>query len=231
MMQKKLKRYRAAGVQLLMGAIAAGLVGSFSTAVKAQMTIPDRGIQYNEDTLIEFEFRESHGYYRSTFGVINLATREMTDLIAEVKPFDDFSDRSELNNPSTRTDDVGTSRDFVGTPGNSVPDPIRRFTFDANTQYAFYLKVFRPNGTLLTTLYSTRFEQLSGSQDADSAQSVGGLSDGKVGDRKGVRISWDDTGVLRPDGVRPPGKDRDFDDFIVEAGGFLVTSAPCPRVK
>ncbi|MFB2918892.1 MULTISPECIES: hypothetical protein [Aerosakkonema] len=223
MMQKKGKSDRAAGVQLLMGAIAAGLIGIFSMPVKAQ-SIPSQGVQFNEDTLIEFEFRESHGYYKSTFGVINLRTRQMTDLIAEVKPFDDFSDTSDLNNPSRRTDDTGTPRDFLGTPGNSVPDPIRRFTFQANTPYAFYLKVFRPNNTLVTTLYSTRFEQL-GSTDADSAQSEGGLSDGKVGDRTGVRVSWDDTGLPKP------GRDRDYDDFIVEAGGFLVPPAPCPRVE
>lgn len=216
------QKRKSTGLQLLMGAIAAGMITTFAMPVKAQ--IPTNGIQYNEDTVVEFEFKESHGYYRSVFGVIDLSSRQTTDLIAEVKPFDDFSDASDLDRPSTGNNDTGSSRDFLGTPGNSVPTPIQRYTFRANTPYAFYLKVFRPNGTLLTTLYSTRFEQI-GSASPDSATSQGGLADGRVGDRTGVRINWDDTGLPQP------GKDRDFDDFIVEAGGFLVTGVPCPRVE
>lgn len=224
MMQQQRKNYRATGVQLLLGAIAAIAIGTSATTVKAQ-NIPSQGIRYNEETVVEFEFRESHGYYKSTFGVINLATRETTDLITEIKPFDDYSDASRLDNASSGNNDSGTSRDFLGTPGNSVPDPIQKFTFQANTPYAFYLKVYTPQDRLVTTLYSTRFEELSSISTPDSANSSGGLSDGVVGDRKGVRISWDDTGLPRP------GRDRDYDDFIVEAGGFLVTGVPCVRVE
>ena len=222
-MKTMMHKQRGSWLNLLLGTIAAGSIATFSMPVKAQ--IPSSGVQYNEDTVVEFEFRESHGYYRSVFGVINLATRETTDLISETKPFDDYTDASNLDRPSSGNNDAGSSRDFIGTPGNSVPNPIQRYTFTANTPYAFYLKVFRPDNTLLTTLYSTKFEQMSGVSTPDSAMSQGGLADGVVGDRKGVRISWDDTGLPRP------GRDRDFDDFIVEAGGFLVTGVPCPKVE
>ena len=223
MIQKKRHNQTGNWLNLLLGTIAASSIATFSMPVKAQ--IPSSGIQYNEDTLVEFEFKESHGYYRSVFGVIDLRTRETTDLISEVKPFDDYADVSDLNRPSSGNNDTGSSNDFLGTPGNSVPNPIQRYTFRANTQYAFYLKVFRPDNTLVATLYSTKFEQLGSVSNADSAKSEGGLADGVVGERKGVRISWDDTGLPKP------GQDRDFDDFIVEAGGFLVTGVPCPRVE
>lgn len=203
-----------------------GLLFALTAPVKAQNPPPaSAGIRYNEETIVEFEFRESHGYYQSTFGIVNLNTGETTDLISETKPFDDFSDVSDLDRPSTGTNDSGTSRDFLGTPGNAVPQPVRRFTFQANTPYAFYLKVIDPrSGRLRTTLYSTRLEQMGNGSTPDAAQSVGGLADGVVGDRKGVRISWDDTGLPAP------GKDRDFDDFVVEAGGYLI-AFPCPRIR
>jgi hypothetical protein len=37
-------------------------------------------------------------------------------------------------------------------------------------------------------------------------------------------MAWDDTGLPQP------GKDQDFDDFVIEAGGYLV-SVPCPAVR
>lgn len=235
MLQIRRRSDRAPKKQLLMGAIrlaaiasvhAAGLILALSMPVKAQNPPPaSEGVRFDEDTVVEFEFRESHGYYRSTFGIVNLNTGQTTDLIAETKPFDDFSDVSDLDRPSTRTDDTGTPRDFRGTPGNSVPDPVRRFTFEANTPYAFYLQVFDArSGQLRTTLYSTRLDRMGNGSTPGATETVGGLADGSVGDRKGVRISWDDTGLPEP------GKDRDFDDFIVEAGGYLIAS-PCPRIR
>jgi len=205
---------------------ATGLLFALSMPVKAQNPPPaSQGVRFNEDTVVEFEFRESHGYYQSTFGIVNLNTGETTDLIAETKPFDDFNDISDLDRVSSGRNDTGTQMDFLGTPGNSVPQPVRRFTFQANTAYAFYLKVIDPrSGRLRTTLYSTRLEQMGNGSTPGSTRTVGGLSDGVVGDRKGVRINWDDTGLTRP------GKDNDFDDFIVEAGGYLV-AFPCPRIR
>lgn len=221
-------RMRAIRLAAIASLSTAGLLGVFSTPVKAQNPpSASSGIRVEEDTVIEFEFRESHGYYQSTFGVVNLNTGETTDLIAETKPFDDFSDVSDLDRPSTGTNDSGTPRDFLGTPGQgkAVPQPVARFTFQANTPYAFYLKVADPrSGSLRTTIYSTRLEQMGNGSTPSSSQTVGGLADGTVGDRKGVRISWDDSGLPRP------GKDNDFDDFIVEAGGYLV-AFPCPRIR
>jgi hypothetical protein len=48
------------------------------------------------------------------------------------------------------------------------------------------------------------------------------------GDRSGIigsRIAWDDDGL-----PQAKGKDDDFDDFVIEAGGYLV-SVPCPPVR
>jgi hypothetical protein len=202
----------------------AGLI--LTAPAKAQNPPPaGEGIQFNEQTVVEFEFRESHGFFQSTFGVVNLNTGETIDLFRETKPFDDFTDAAELNRPSRGTNDIGTQRDFIGTPGNSVLDPIKRFTFQPNTPYAFYLQVIDPrSGQVKTTLYSTKFVQTANGSTPGTSQTVGSLADGEVGDRKGVRISWDDTGLPQP------GKDQDFDDFVVEAGGYDLIGFTCTRI-
>ena len=93
----------------------------------------------------------SGGAYQSTFGVIDLesCTRtsdgaiifdscQKTPLLSEVKPSDNYQSVYE---PSTYKDDFKESLtyDFLGTPGNAVPEPMAEFTFKAGKNYVFYL--------------------------------------------------------------------------------------------
>lgn len=190
-----------------------GLTLGLAAPAQAQDQLDNTGIQFIEDTVVEFEFLESNGVYQSTFGVINLNTMERTPLLIEVKP----SDRAQaVNRPSDFEADVGTSNadDFQGTPGNAVPTPLAEFQFEANTPYAFYLESFY-NGMPAGLVYSTDIRNSGREQQVIFDGEVTNLGTG------GVLVQWDDTGALL---VNPPDQDRDFDDFIVRLGGHIA----CP---
>lgn len=200
--------------RFLMAAIV-GSLAMFASPIKAQ-TIPSQGLEFSEDTAIEFAFVESHGANQSTFGVINLSNGEKTPLFTEATP----SDQPEgVRKPTTNRDDTGTPRDFLGSA--NVRTIQSEYLFRAGTPYAFYLDSTY-NGRTLPTVYSTQFEA---NGDEFSTRREGGLDAGTVSDRTGLRISWNDTNV-------PGAKaaDVDYDDFVVEAGGFLVRTL-CPPVR
>lgn len=214
MRQKKRKSDRARGIKLLMGAIAAGLVSSLATPVQAQDSFGNQAVQFPVDTTVEFEFKESHGAYQSTLGVVNLDTGEQTVLFREVKPYDAYG-TGKPQPPSPGQNNIGTSLDFVGTvEGGTVQNRLAEYTFKANTRYAFYLESVSPTGQTRRTVRSTT--SLAAAFD-------GRLDSGIHNGITGVRIAWDD------DGLPGPGKDNDFDDFVIEAGGFAPV--PCPPVK
>jgi hypothetical protein len=216
MKQRKGKRERIARLGLLMGAIAAGFVSSFATPVKAQDLFENQVVQFPVDTTIEFEFKESHGAYQSTLGILDLDTGQPVKvLFSETKPYDAFgAGESQVRAPGQNN--TGTSIDFLGTvQGGTVQNQLTEFTFEANKRYAFYLESVSPTGQTRRTVVST----------SDLAAVFNGSLD--AGDRNGVvgtRVSWDDQGLARA------GKDDDFDDFVIEAGGYLVT-VPCPPVQ
>lgn len=167
-------------------------------------------VQFNVDTIVEFEFLESNNAYQSTFGVIDLSTGQRFPLIEEVIPSDA---PQPINVPSDFEDDTGFSirDDFPGTPGNAVPNPIAEFEFKANTPYAFYLESTF-NGRPAGIVYSTDAENPSRGQQAQFENNIEALAAG------GVVIRLDDTGSLL---VSANQQDRDLDDFVVRAGGYL----------
>jgi hypothetical protein len=197
------------GLTILAGVMAVGFLSLFSKPAQAAEQFSTKGVQFEADTIVEFEFVESHGAYQSTFGVINLDTGEKTPLLAEVKPSDN------LQNVSTPSDYRRTSKDdFTGTPGNTVPKPLAEFYFKANQRYVFYLESThkgRPAGIV----YSTNSQNLGGNQQAKFDGEISGLANG------GTITLWDDTGSAL---VKPNQNDLDFNDFIVRAGGHLA----CP---
>lgn len=193
-----------------MGVIAVGCLSIFSNPAQAAEQFSTKGIQFDADTIVEFEFVESHGAYQSTFGVLNLETGEKTPLLAEVKPSDNFQ------NVSTPSDYRRTPSkdDFTGTPGNTVPQALAEFYFKANNRYVFYLESSykgRPAGIV----YSTNSQNLGGNQQAKFEGEISGLANG------GTITLWDDTGSVL---VKPNQNDADFNDFVVRAGGHLA----CP---
>ena len=191
--------------KIAIGVLAGWLLSNFSAqAIAADLSLGNGGIKFTRDTTLEPSFLESHGAYQSTFGVINLDTNEKTPLLVEVKPADAVTP---VGRPSTRSDDRSTRLDFPGTPGNAVPQPISKFKFRANNNYAFYLESTlngRPSGIVYSTDKlnpNTERQVVFAGQPADLCNSSGML------------LAWDDTGSKL---VRTrQQQDRDFDDFIV----------------
>lgn len=187
-----------------LSAVTGVLFVTASLPARAQDRFDNGVIQFDVDTVVEFEFLESRGVYQSTFGVIDLRTQERIPLVQEVQP----SDR-----PVT---DLGTAQysDALGTSGNAVTLPLGEFEFKANTPYALYLESYyagRPAGIF----YSTDARNPQQEQRLQLEGNVADLANG------GVVLRWDDTGALL---VAEPLQDNDFNDFTVRAGGHLV----CP---
>jgi len=190
------------GIQLsaIASLYAAGLLGSWKQPAQAAEQFGNSAIQFDVDTIVEFEFVASHGAFQSTFGVLNLDTGEKTPLISEIKP-------SDSNDPM-----INKKTDFLGTPGNAVPQPLAEFQFKAHTRYLFYLESLynnRPAGII----YSTNTRNPNSNQQAEFAGGLSGLANG------GTLINWDDTGI-----VKKTPQEKDFNDFTVRVGGHLA----CP---
>jgi hypothetical protein len=187
-------------------------------AAQAQETFTDDVIQFPVDTTVEFELKATHGANQSTFGIVNLDTNERTVLYREVQPYDGFG-VSDIQPASPNNNDIGTTLDYLGTieagtlqNGQGEANPLTEYTFRANTRYAFFLESVSPTG-------QTRRVFQSG--DNLTAAIRGALDAGSQGDIIGSRLALDDSGLPSR------GKDNDFDDFVIEAGGFLLAPA-CP---
>ncbi|MDX2228162.1 MAG: hypothetical protein NW220_00900 [Leptolyngbyaceae cyanobacterium bins.349] len=193
-------------------AAAIGVTSAIAPATQAQEALTNGAIRFPEDTVVEFELVDTHGYYQSTFGVVDTTTRQKVPLFVEIKPYDQ-------PNPSVPgRDDTGTTPDYYGTvEGGSVvngegqANKFIKYTFKAGVPYVFYMDSVDPRTREVKTSYlstnnlATRFS--------------GSLVAGETGNL----IEWDDSGLPRP------GKDNDFDDFAIIAGGF--TLGPCPLVR
>lgn len=188
--------------------IGIGLAGLALTSLTAQSAKADEFsnnvVQFDVETGVEFEVIESHGAYKSIFGVMDLNTGAKTLLIKEEKSAD--SDDREVNKAS----------DFLGTPGNTLNPPKNVFKFQANTPYTFFLESRNGSGRVVSTVYSTSSKNAKGSVQAQFDKDFSGLAN------QGVKISWDDT-------VKKSGAGTDFNDFVVIAGG-VGNSASAPQV-
>lgn len=192
---------------LTLGMAGGWVLTSLWLPVRAATMINNSGLEFDKDTTLDSNFVESHGAYKSTFGVMDLETRERTPLIIETKA----SDNAEtIFKPSSFRSHVGTNTDFYGTPGNAVPNPTAKFTFKANKRYVLYLESSF-NGRPTGILYST---DLLNSDREQHVKFVGGAEDLCS---SGVMVNWDDTGskIVR----NRTQQDRDFDDFIVQLKG------------
>ncbi|HEY9651938.1 MAG TPA: hypothetical protein V6C95_14830 [Coleofasciculaceae cyanobacterium] len=209
---KRIRKY-ALGVQVLMGAIAAGCLGFLAAPAHAQDSLGNQIVQFPEDTTIEFEFKRANGANQSTLGVKNLDTGEDVVLYRETTPFDGYVPGQRLT--SSPTNFAGTVQGGTIQNRSGQSSPFSEFTFKANNRYLFYLESVSPSGQTRRTFDST---------DISAAKFNGALDGGNFGDAIGVRVAWDD------DGLPNQQKDFDDDDFIIEAGGYLVT-VPCPVIR
>jgi hypothetical protein len=176
-----------------------GLALMTSSPVLAADNFDNQMIQFGQDTSVEFEFVESHGAYQSAFGVVNLATGEKTPLLGEVKTDDGNTSGSSRQN------------DFIGTPGNTVPQVFSEFSFKANTPYSLYLES-QYKGKDAGTVFSTTAINKAKNKQAQLNGDFASLADGK-----GLLVSWDDTGSVL---VKSNKDDADFNDFVVAIGGY-----------
>jgi hypothetical protein len=191
--------------RLGLGALATMAVAAITPVAQAVEDFNNNFIRFERDTAVEFEFVESRGAYQSTFGVVNLVTGEKTPLLAEVKASDDPS----LTSPR--------SRDFLGTPGNTVPQPLSEFTFKAGQPYAFYLDSAY-QGREAGTVYSSNNRNLNG-QLQSRLGDFSGLAN------QGLNIEWEDSGANGS--ILARRSDLDYNDFRVVAGGYA--SRGCRR--
>jgi len=218
-----------------------GFAGIFSQIAIASDYIGNRGVQFNEDTIIEFEFLKSHGAYQSSFGVIDLDTCQTgaqnkiifdtcdkTPLLSEVKPSDTYA--SVERRSSFEDDFRRANSDFEGTPGNTVLEPLAEFFFERGKRYAFYLES-NFNNKPVGTVYSLDFFNKKGNRQALFNQNPSS----ELVSRRGVQtevvnnfsaltnrngglvIRFNDTGS---DLVQENDQDLDFDDFVVGIGGY-----------
>jgi hypothetical protein len=221
-----------------------GLFNPISLAADADI-VGNQGIRFTEDTIVEFEFIESHGAYQSTFGVIDLDSCQTnsggiidfdscakTPLISEVKASDKFD--TVFRRSSYETDlQEARNNDFLGSPGDSVPDFEGEFTFKSDKKYAFYLEsefAGKPAGTVYTTdlINSRSNRQALFNEEGLTAEAVTKRRGDPVADankfsyliKGGLLINFDDTGSNL---VKTDQEDVDFDDFIVGIGGGI----PC----
>jgi hypothetical protein len=177
-----------------LGVVISTILGSLAHTAQAAEDFNNNFIRFEKDTAVEFEFVESRGAYQSTMGVVNLVTGEKVPLLSEVKASDDQS----LTSPR--------SQDFIGTPGNTVPQPLAEFVFKAGQPYAMYLES-NYQGRDAGTIYSSNNRNLNAQLQARVGD-MSGLSS------QGVKIEWDDTGS-----VLSRRNDTDFNDFVTIAGG------------
>jgi hypothetical protein len=118
------------------GAIASTVFAGFVQSASAAEQFNEQNIQFDRDTVIEFEFLRSNNAAQSTFGVVNLSTGEKTPLVGETRAADK------------------PGKNYTGTPGKTVRKPFAEFTFKSGTPYALYLES-TVKGKAATTVYST----------------------------------------------------------------------------
>lgn len=228
-------------ISLFIGTL--GLLNGMSLEASADI-VGNNGIRFTEDTIVEFEFIESHGAYQSTFGIIDLDSCQTnnsgiinfdscikTPLLSEVKASDKFDT---VYRRSTYETDLQEARnnDFLGTPGDTVPDFEQEFKFKANKRYAFYLESEfdgKPAGTVYTTdlINSRGNRQALFNEEGLTALAVTKRRNNPAHDANkfdylvdgGLLINFDDTGSTL---VKTNDEDVDFDDFIIGMGGGII---------
>ena len=228
-----------------------GLLQAMSLSASADV-VGNEGIRFDEDTIVEFEFIESHGAYQSTFGVIDLDSCKTsssgainfdscakTPLLAEVKPSDNVD--TIYRRSSYQTDfKAGHSNDFLGTPGNTVPISQEEYLFKADKRYVFYLES-NFNGKPAGTVYTTDLINSRGNRQALFNEE--GINGEAIAKRRnstaqevnqfdtlingGLLINFDDTGSTL---VKTSDEDVDFDDFVIGMGGGIACSGQANNV-
>jgi hypothetical protein len=154
--------------KLLMGcgAIATAAFGAMAQSASAAEQFNNQAVQFDRDTIVEFQFLSSNNAAQSTFGVLNLTTGEKTALISETRAADK------------------PGKNYTGTAGKTVRKPFAEFTFKSGTAYTLYLES-SAKGKPATTVYSAP-DKNGGTQLAKFDNDATALG------TQGVKIAWND---------------------------------------
>ena len=202
----------------------AAIIGALIPTYGAQAVsmFDNKGIFFEEDTEVQFDFLQSNGWWRSDFGVKNLDTGIENILLSEDLNVDPGS---------------GWHNDNKGTPGIAVKNTSNSFTFEADTNYTFFLTSFNKNGNP-DTPYNTQYSTTT----LNPTWYKYGTGDGVMGDGK-FKITENDYDSSINATIIIPGEQRalfsgklleensanilfednttwgnnDFDDFVVQA--------------
>ncbi|HEY9811490.1 MAG TPA: hypothetical protein V6D13_19350 [Halomicronema sp.] len=102
------------------------LGGALSPIAEASTLFGNSGIRFDKDTTVKFDFLESHGIYKSHFGVQQLGGSFISLL-------------KENQNADVQNTNVN---DWLGTCGISVLECTSSFTFKAQTDYKLVLQSY-----------------------------------------------------------------------------------------
>ncbi|MEB3829849.1 PEP-CTERM sorting domain-containing protein [Phormidium sp. CCY1219] len=212
--------------RIITAAAGAAAIGLLSAGSAQAFTFGNEGILFEEDTTLNFEFLQSHGYWYGDFGVKNLSSGMETILISESLNVDPGS---------------GVSNDNLGTEGVDkaveYEEGLANFTFSEGTEYTFFLnsydKIDGTRGELTRTVYSTSslnpswWDTSKTITENDYDDSFNGrtvnardrvLFEGDL--FSGLNLFFEDNGIAG---------DNDYDDFIVSASAAEV-SVPEPTM-
>lgn len=120
---------------IFLGLVASSTLAFSAPAEAAVISFGTGGIEFDTDTVVDFEFILSNGSFQSGFGIADAEGNILTTLFSENAPgFDDPA-----------------HDDFVGTPGITVTDPTASFTFLAGQEYSFFLTTEIAPGVVFST--------------------------------------------------------------------------------
>lgn len=213
-------------------ATATTLLGLVSAAPAEAFTFGNSGIQFDTDTTVDFEFLQSHGWWKGQFGVVDTSSLNETFLISETRHV----------NPGS-----GWQDDSKGTAGIglAVENPFSSFTFKAGTEYSFFLRSHDVNDPSRTyTQYSNTLLNPQWYRNGTGAGAIGdgtfkisgnnydsslnnqivdgrqrALFQGDVFSSGGTTIFFEDNTTWG---------NNDFDDFIVSARVVQAEAVPEP---
>lgn len=152
-----------------LGMVAGSLLTMASAPAEAATLFDNSGIQFDKNTLMDFDFLGSQGKFKSTFGVYEVIDGVLGSFSAL------FSETQRSDNDSTN--------DWEGTCPTTVPNCKASFEFLAGKTYTFGLVSTDRDGTVYSTnALNTAF---GGTQQAKFTGSS--LS-------QGIAIAFDDRG-------------------------------------
>ena len=125
--------------QILKAAAATAILGILSVGPAQAFTLTQGDLLTGDGTTVKFDFLESHGWFKSDFGIYDVTTDTYTTLFSEAYRSDSDAIPGTSAAPS------------MGTCGLTVTDcESKLFTFKEGHQYSFFLS----NGTDSPTVYS-----------------------------------------------------------------------------